>query len=59
MLPTIHILATGGTIGFKGDERLDAVAYGEHGSPILIKELLARISGTRRNRSNQQRAAIH
>ena len=43
MLPTIHILATGGTIGFKGDERLDAVAYGEHGSPILIKELLARI----------------
>lgn len=42
-LPTIHILATGGTIGFKGYERLAAVTYGEKGAPVLIDELLARI----------------
>ena len=56
MLPTIHILATGGTIGFEGHERLDAVTYGEHGSPVLIDDLLARvpeITGIAQIRSEQ------
>ena len=43
MYRTIDILATGGTIGFKGHEPLDAVTYGERGAPILIDESLARI----------------
>ena len=43
MHPTIHILATGGTIGFKGNDPLDGVTYGEQGSPILIDDLLARV----------------
>ena len=43
MRPKVHILATGGTIGFAGLDRLDAVRYAEHGHPILIDDLLARV----------------
>lgn len=42
-LPKVQFIATGGTIGFLGEGRMDAVAYGEHGTPILIDELLARV----------------
>lgn len=42
-LPKVHIVATGGTMGYLGRDRLDMVGYGEYGRPILIHDLLARI----------------
>src|SRR5260370_30112427 len=42
-LPKVRLSATGGTIGFLGQGRMDAVAYGEHGTPVLIDDLLARV----------------
>ena len=43
MRPKVHILATGGTIGFAGVDRLDGVRYAEQGHPVYIDELLARV----------------
>jgi L-asparaginase type II len=43
LLPKIHILATGGTIGFGGLDRLDGVRYSELGGPIYINDLIARV----------------
>lgn len=46
-LPKVHVVATGGTIGFVGRHRLDLVEYGAFGKPILIPALLARIPESR------------
>ena len=46
-LPRIHVLGTGGTISYVGEDRLDMVEYTETGLQISVSELLNRIPEAR------------